>query len=354
MSDKTYTININNRTILNLIWISLVVLALIKIKSIILIILTSVVIASFIGTSATSLKNRIGMSRSFSVALMYLLTVGVFALVFYFFVPVLLKEIVNILPIISEYFPNTPYLIGMDFDNIGSMVSKAPMSDVVDNLKTILNTVSSGFVSTISAFFGGVFNVILVAVISFYLSISKDGISNFLKIITPIQSEEYVVNLWERAQRKIAYWMSGQVVLAIIVGLLTFIGLKILNVEYAVLLSVVVALFELIPFGVYLAAVPAVTLSFASGGLTLAIMVVCLYLIVQQLESYLIAPLVVQKATGISPLVVILSVLIGINLAGFWGLILAIPVAVTILEYVKDLEEAKKRKMENLKNPSHV
>ena len=82
------------------------------------------------------------------------------------------------------------------------------------------------------------------------------------------------------------------------------------------------------------------SLAFTSGGLTLALMTIALYIIVQQLEGYLISPLVMNRITGVSPLVVILSVLVGVNLAGgSWGLILAVPVAVTALEYVGDLEK---------------
>ncbi len=234
------------------------------------------------------------------------------------------------------------------------IVSNASLDDVVNNIKVLFETISSSFVSTISAFFGGVANIILVAIISFYLSISKDGISSFLKIITPIQNEKYVIDLWERARRKIAYWTSGQLVLGLIIGVLTFIGLSILNIEYALLLAVVAGLFELIPFGIFLAAIPAVTLAFSSGGLTAALFVVALYVLLQQLEAYLIAPLVVQRATGISPLVVIISVLIGITIAGFWGLILAIPVAVTILEYIKDLEHKKLEELKRLESQENV
>ncbi len=358
MENKTYSINISSRTILTLALISGLVLVLIKIKSIVLIILTSVVIASFISISAGSLKRRLGLNRSLAVALMYLITVAVFGLVFYFFVPVLIRELVNLIPLITEYFPESVSLEGFNFENVGALGqggdTGAPIADMIEGIRILFNTVSSGVMSTLSALFGGIANVALVAIISFYLSISKDGIENFLKIVTPIQHEKYVIGLWERSQRKIAFWMRGQFVLAIIVGLLTFLGLSIVKMEYALLLAVIAGFFELIPFGVYLAVIPAITLSFAAGGLPLAILVVAVYVVIQQLESYLLSPLIVQKATGISPLVVILSVLIGINLAGFWGLILAIPVAVTILEYVKDLESAKAKELERMTEKQNV
>ncbi len=362
MEKRPISINIDTKTLVNAVWVGAVVFALIKITSIILVILTAVVIASFVGTSATYIKERFKINRTFAVAIIYLLIVGVFSLVFYFFVPVLIKELANLIPLITQYLPDSNTnvggfsLNGLDnATNIASEIaSQASLSEVVGNISSIFEKVSSGFVSTLSVFFGGVANLILVAIISFYLSISKDGISSFLKIITPIQNEKYVINLWERARKKIALWMSGQFLLGLIIGVLTFVGLSILNIEYAVLLSVVVALFELIPFGIFLAAIPAVTLAFTSGGLPMALVVVGLYVLLQQIESYIIAPLIVQKATGISPLVVILSVLIGLKLAGFWGLILAIPVAVTILEYIKDLENKKAAELQILNKTENV
>lgn len=355
MDNKTYSVNITTNTLLNLIWIGVIVLLLIQVKSLLLVVLTSVVIASFIGSSATSIKRRLGIGRTLSVAMMYVFTVLVFSAIFYFFIPILIKEIANVLPLIVDLLP-PQYLSNINIEGIGNasniaseITANNSINNIFENFSFLFNNVSSGFFSTISTFFGGVANVVLVAVISFYLSISKDGISNFLRIITPVQHEAYVIDLWSRSQRKIARWMQGQLLLGVVVGLLTFIGLTVLQVEYALLLAVVAGVFELIPFGIFLAVIPAVSLSFASGGLTVALMVVALYLVIQQLEGYLIAPMVVHKMTGVSPLVVILSVLVGIQVAGLWGLILAVPVAVTILEYVGDIEK-KKLKLQNSEN----
>jgi predicted PurR-regulated permease PerM len=217
------------------------------------------------------------------------------------------------------------------------------ISGIIDHLKSFLGVVASGFGSTLSVLFGSILNVFLVVIISFYLSVSSDGIESFIRMLSPIEREEYIIGLWNRSQAKIARWMQGQLFLGLVIGILTFIGLTLLKIEHALLLSVLVAIFELIPFGIFLAAIPAISFGFASGGLSLAIMVAALYILIQQLEGYFIAPIVMNKMTGISPLVVILSVLVGVQLAGFWGLILAVPVAVTILEYIKDFE--KKRVM---------
>lgn len=352
--DKVYQVTITRKTIMNVIVLGLIVAALFTLKNLVLVVLTSVVLASFIRTSAETVKTRLGMDRVLSVVLMYLLTLLFFAAVFYFFVPVLVSELSNLLPVIGEYLPKLPVIGGIDLGALGNVDSgviiagNQALSGVEGSFQTFLEVAASGVSGTISALFGGILNVVLVVIISFYLSVSRDGIESFLRILTPIEREGYVIDLWKRSQKKIALWMQGQLVLGLLVGILTFLGLSILGVPNAVLLAVVAAIFELIPFGIFLAAIPAISLAFTAGGISLSLMTVALYIIVQQLEGYLIAPLVVHKVTGVSPLVVILSVLVGLSLAGFWGLILAVPVAVTALEYINDLEKERFRQMQNV------
>ena len=349
--DKIYTVNISRKAIFKVLIAGVVIAALWKLKHLVFVVLTSVVLASLIRTAAEYLKEKTRINRVLSVVVMYLLTALVVVGIFYFFVPVLISEFVNLLPVIGEYFPKGLPISNVDLAALGDVnpgsVTSSNLDNLVSSAQSFLSVVASGFGNTISTLFGGVLNVALVAIISFYLSVSRDGIESFLRIASPIHSEAYVIDLWKRSQRKIALWMQGQVILGILVGLLTFLGLSLLGVKNAVLLAVVAAIFELIPFGIFLAAIPAVSLAFAGGGISLALMVVALYLVIQQLEGYLIAPLVVNKMTGVSPLVVILSVLIGVGLAGFWGLILAVPVAVTALEYIGDLEKERLAKMQH-------
>ncbi len=342
MDKKVFTINISRRTLFNILVLAAFVYALFFLKSLVLVVLTSVVLASFIRTSAEFIKHRVGMSRILSVVLMYLITFCFFAGVFYFFLPVLVVEISHLLPVVSQYIPeNASFLGGISIDDLSGIgnVTGSGVSTLLSNFEIFIGVILSGFGNTLSALFGGLLNVVLVIIISFYLSVSADGIESFLRILTPITKEAYVIDLWKRSQKKIALWMQGQMMLGLVVGILTFVGLTLLHVPQAILLAVVAAIFELIPFGIFLAAVPAVSLGFSYGGITLALMVVALYVIVQQLEGYVFAPLVVNKMTGVSPLVVILAVLIGLSLAGFWGLILGVPVAVTMLEYINDLEK---------------
>ena len=108
--------------------------------------------------------------------------------------------------------------------------------------------------------------------------------------------------------------------------------------QYSLLLALFASLMELVPFGIILAAVPAIASGFAGNGTTGALVVAGIYLVIHELDLNIISPLVVQKVVGISSFVVILAILIGLQVAGFWGAILGVPAAVLLTEILEDLK----------------
>lgn len=346
-TSRTNYVSISNGTILRVALWGIFLYLLYYLKDIFLILLTSIVIASFVEATANRLV-RYRFNRTLSVVLIYILIIVLFAGLFYMFAPIIITEVSSLAPVIQKYFPSADipaFLTGKNLTQAEKIISTLTQSgnfnDVISGAQAIVSKVSGGIFGILAALFGGIINLVLVTVISFYLSIQENGIEKFLRIVVPQKHEDYIVGLWKRSQRKIALWIKGQLLLGLIVGVVTFIGLTLLDVPYALLLAIFAGIFELIPFGIVLAAIPAIMFGYMQGGFTLAVIVAGFYTVVQQLENYFLQPLVIKKVIGISPLVVILSVLMGASLAGFWGLILAIPVAVSILEYMGDIEKKK-------------
>jgi predicted PurR-regulated permease PerM len=130
--------------------------------------------------------------------------------------------------------------------------------------------------------------------------------------------------------------------LAVLVGVLVYLGLMILGIKNALILAVFAAAFEIIPlFGPIIASIPAVLTGFADGGITSGLLIAGLFLIIQQFENHLIYPLVVKKVVGISPILVIIGLFIGAKLAGFLGIILSAPITSVIMEYLEDVQRNK-------------
>jgi predicted PurR-regulated permease PerM len=185
---------------------------------------------------------------------------------------------------------------------------------------------------------------VLVIVLSFYFALQDTGVNDFLRMVMPVAYEEYSVDLWKRSQRKIGLWMQGQVLLSVIVGILVYLGLLIIGIPYALLLSVFTAIAEIIPvFGSLIAGTVAAIVAYSQGGLPLGLIVAGLFIVVNQFESNLIYPLIVKKIVGLPPILVIVALIAGYTLAGFLGVLLSVPIAAVLLELVTDFDKRKRR-----------
>jgi predicted PurR-regulated permease PerM len=346
-NNKNIRLSISNDSIVRVILIGLVFYAAFKLTNLILIILTSIVIASFV-VYAVSKMNRYIKNRTASVIIIYIISIAVIVGLLSVFVPVFITEMSDLVGQLSKYIPNSSILNSFQVDTISgakTVVSNishnASLGDVVKSTQNLVESLSGGFFSIFGTAFGGMLNLLLIFIISFYLSITEKGIENFLRIVTPDVHKEYLINLWQRTERKIGLWMQGQMLMGVIVGVLAYLGLTIIGVKYSLVLALMVIIAELVPFGLVIATIPALLFAYLDGGVTIAAITLGFYLILGQFETYLIYPLIVKRATGISPLVVILSVLIGAELAGIWGVFLAVPMAVCLIEFFDDLEKKK-------------
>jgi predicted PurR-regulated permease PerM len=317
------------------------------IRDIVLVTLSAIVIASAV-EPATNWCMRRHIRRLPAVIGIYAILALLLTLFFLFFIPSLLTEALT-------YLNNLPETISLsdiwspfssfwgDVDPVAITERTFSISDFLNTSKYALSGTGAGAFRTASLIFGGALSFVLMIVLSFYLAVQEDGVANFLRIVSPVKHHNYLVDLWKRSQKKIGYWMQGQLLLGLIVGVLVYLGLMVLGVTHALLLASIAALFELIPiFGPILAAVPAVLIGLVDGGATHGLLIAGLYLIIHQFENHLLYPLVVRKIVGISPMVVILALVIGAKLAGFLGALLAVPIASAFMEWVDDIEKHRR------------
>lgn len=352
-NDKLIQISVG--TIIKAVLVLLVFAAFYYLRDILLVVLLSIIIASAIEPGTQwFLRRRI--PRIVAVLFMYSVAVFSLVLVFYFIFLPLLNQSASFLSTLPGYLGELQVwnpLQNSEFLSSNSAVqgfSKTfSLAQIVEQINSTISNLSNGFFSTASTIFGGILSFLLVVVLSFYLSVESDGVSNFLRIVTPTKNEKYVLNLWKRSQHKIGLWMQGQIVLSIIIAMLVFLGLTLLGVENALLLAVLAGMFEIIPlFGPIIAAIPAVTVALVSSGMTSALVVIGLYVIIHQFENQLIYPLVVKKIVGVPPIISILALIIGGKLAGFMGLLISVPVATMLMEFLNDVEKHKIAEAEKL------
>jgi predicted PurR-regulated permease PerM len=310
------------------------------IRDIVLVVLAAVVIASAI-EPAIKWFGKYRIKRLPATIFVYIILILALAVFFVFFVPSLVGQLLN-------FLNNIPATINLsDFwsplRDSGFLTSSTfSLSDAVNGLRGFIGGTTGGAFQAASLLFGGALSLFLIIVLSFYLAVQDDGVGNFLRLVSPLKSHAYITDLWRRSQNKIGHWLQGQLLLGVMIGVLVYLGLMILQVQHALLLAFVAGVFEIIPvFGPILSAIPAVLLVFGTNGFTKALVVAGLYLVIHQFENNLLYPLVVKKIVGISPILVILALVIGLKLAGVLGAILAVPVAAALMELVNDFEKGK-------------
>lgn len=365
-NSKDVHITIKTGTIVRAVFLVLLFFLFYYIRDLILVVLAAVVIASAI-EPFTLWFGKYHISRLPAVILMYFALASVIVGLFYFFLPPLLNDTSNFLATAPRYLDSISIWDPLQQDSlteskevmqslsadlteskqaVSSFTKGLSLSQIVANVKTAISSVSQGFIESLSIIFGGILSFVLIIVLSFYLAVQEDGVTAFLQFVTPARHEKYVIGLWKRVQHKIGLWMQGQLILAIVVGLLVYLVLaifgQVLHVGNPLLLAFLAGVFEIIPlFGPILSAIPAVVASYSDGTMTTSLAVVCIYLIIHQLENNLIYPLVVKKIVGVPPILVILALIIGFKLAGFLGLLLSVPAATMLMEYFNDLQRSK-------------
>lgn len=340
---KEQTISISVWTIVTgLLVIGAVFLAYV-LKDLLLVILTSVVIASAVEPASRALS-RYKVPRVLAVLAIYIFAFLLFFGTLYLFIPPLFTELSNIASRLPGQFDSFN-LFDASLDPLsaitGGLAKSISLKEVITEIQLSLVSFLGGETATAGTVFSGTLSFILIVVFSFYLSVQPNGIEEFIRLVTPSKQEEYLVGLWERTQHKIGQWMKGQLLLAIFVGVMVYLGLTILGVKYALVLALIAAMFELIPvFGPILSAIPAVLLGFSDSAVT-GLMVGGFFVIIQQFENHLIYPLVVKKIVGIPPILSIIALLVGAQLAGFLGIILSIPAATLLMEIAGDFQKRK-------------
>jgi predicted PurR-regulated permease PerM len=345
MDRERFLVSISTGTVVRVLLILVLFAVVIILKNLVLVLLTAIIIASAVEPAASWFERR-KVTRLLAVLLVYVLSALVVIGIFYFVMPKLFQELLAVLDSLQKYAKvsdfSTQFPIISWEPVLKALTGALPLKEAVAAFGSSFSTISGGFVSAASSIFGGVVSFIVIFVLSFYLAVQRDGVGNFLKIIVPVRHEAYVLDLWKRSQGKIGQWMQGQLLLSVIVGLLTYLGLTLFGVKDALVLSLFIAICEFIPlFGPILGAVPAVLFAYLDSGFTLAILIAGMYLLIHQLENQLIYPLVVRKIVGINPIIVIISLIAGYELLGFLGMVIAVPLATIGMEYLRDVERGK-------------
>jgi predicted PurR-regulated permease PerM len=178
--------------------------------------------------------------------------------------------------------------------------------------------------------FSNILSIFTTLVITFYLLLQHHQLIKLLTKFIQSSSADKITKIITNSETALSYWLKGELILMISIGVLTYIGLRLLNVSIPLPLAVLAGILEIVPnIGPTISAVPAVIVALTINPL-LALSTMALYILVQLFENNVLVPRVMQSAAGVNPLVSILALLIGFRLGGPVGAILGIPIALVI------------------------
>ncbi len=323
------TINVSTRTFVKAVLFVLVLWLLWHLRDIFTILLVSIMLSSLIDPFADWLAKR-HIPRGLAVLGVYGVLAAIAAIVLVLLIPIVVQQSGQLILKLNVSSQNISDSLGQFrafSENYGFSNS---VQETLGSIQAGLNASFSSIFSTVKGFLGGLIALLIVLVLTFYMVSEEDRFRKYFKSLAPIEYQPYLAGMLTRMQKGIGAWLRGQLILGLVVGVAVYIGLKILGVEYALLLALIAGLFEIVPYvGPILSLVPTAIIGFAESPF-LGIAVVLLYLMIQQIENHILVPKIMQKATGLNPVFSILALLIGVKIAGFVGAILAIPIATMI------------------------
>ncbi len=270
--------------------------------------------------------------RVLSIVVIYILIIGALSLV-----------IAGIIPPLVEQTQTLLSRLPSDFDSFNLGINQKVVDNQINQLLDKFSIFSGGVIKTIGGIFQNILNFIIFIVISFYLLLQRKNLDKLL--VRFLGSEQKIgARIVDKIETRLGGWVRAELLLMLIVGLLSYIGLRLLGIEYALPLAIFAGVLEIIPnIGPFISAIPAVLAGLILGP-WIALAVAALYFLIQQFENQFIVPQIMAKEVGINPLIVILSLIAGFKLAGVVGAILAIPVVILIEIILSEVSSSERFK----------
>lgn len=210
------------------------------------------------------------------------------------------------------------------------------IQESLSGLASELDNIGGSLYKVIAGLFKSLFNFILALVLTYFLVVDENAVDNFFLSLFPSKHTNYIVQKSNAIKHKIGHWMRGQALLIMAMFFISWIIFSILGLEYALTLAMMAGLAELLPvLGPILAGIPAILVALNSSPV-LALVTLGFILFLQQIESGILVPLIMKRALGLSPIIVILSLVIGFSQFGIVGGIIAVPVATSLSIFVVD------------------
>lgn len=308
----TRRIDISSKTVVFVAAFVILLWILFHILDIILLFFVAFILMSALSPLVERLR-RLGLPKILAVLLVFFLVLGV----------IISLITAGLTPLLSQ----TSNLV----QRLGETLNSLLQTNIIDHtvIQQEMSKFSAQLVGLTVDLFRNLISWVSVLVVTIYMLLDREQMEEYATSFFGSR-KEHIRRLLRKIEEKLGDWLRGQVVLSVAVGILVYIGLVLLGVEFALPLAIIAGLLEVVPvIGPIISAIPAILIGLTISPL-FAALIGGLYLAVQQIESHLIVPQLMRRAVGLNPLLVILAVSVGGRLLGIGGALLAVPIAVVI------------------------
>lgn len=267
----------------------------------------------------TKFKIPRGLAVMISYLLVFSFVVGAIALI----IPPLFEQTANFVGALPSYLKNILVVQNISQEIVNQFVAK-------------LASLPGEVIKVTLSLFSNIISVITVLVFAFYLLLARGQLDESLGFFFGEEKTKKIGKFIQVLEKRLGSWARGQLSLMFLVGLATFIGLTLLGIPFALPLSILAGILEIISYlGPIIAAIPSVLIGFGISPLT-GFGVAALTFLIQQLENYILVPKIMEKSVGVSPIVTLVALAIGGRLAGIAGMIISLPSVIILQVLIKE------------------
>jgi predicted PurR-regulated permease PerM len=309
-------VEISHRTIVFTVFFLVFLWVLYFIRDIILEFFLAILIMAVLDPFVTKLQEY-KIPRGASVLIAYLFLIMLLGLSIAAIIPSLLEQT-------SSFINNLPRFL----DSLG--ISSKVSEQIIQQVLGQIGSLPAKLVNTTFLLFSNFLGVVAVLVFAFYLLSERDDLKEQIIYWMGEKRGMAVEKNFKKVEEKLGGWARGELSLMFAVGFANYIGLRLLGIPFALPLAILAGTLEIVPYiGPVLAAVPATLIGFGISPV-IGWAVAAMAFLVQQLENHVLVPKIMQKQTGINPIITLLVLAIGARLAGLLGLLISVPVYITM------------------------
>ena len=311
-------------------------------------------IAFFIAAALDPLIDAIQSAkipRAIAILLVYLVIFVLVAVLIANLLPLIATQLVGIATLVNNFIVGIsnspvdnlpfgsiikPYLNDL-YKAIDFKVVAVQLQNSLELISTQLLSLGGNLWSIILQISNGLMNFVLILILVFFMTVDEMALEHFCISIFPARYSEYISARMQTVKVKIGEWIRGQVVVSVVAAIISFVGLAIFGVNYSLTIAVITGICMIIPvFGRVVACVIVLPIVLNQSP-ALALFLIIYYFGISQIENNILVPLLMNRAVGLSPILIIFSLLVGFQFLGIMGLVLAIPIATIIAVFARDI-----------------